>query len=183
MKLQKLLSKHIKNQNFVKVYTATDNYQIEKYEGFIFEENKKYILMNDMLDFNYDGFVLLRKADINEIKYTENEKFFSHILKKEKIKKRLFNKRKKLKLKLSSLEKMMKNLKSLKIPIICEHLYEKEDVFQIGSIKKVYKNRAMMRYFNSRGEFDLKLLPISYRTLTIIRIDSPYANIFYKYAK
>ena len=183
MKLSKKLKKHIKKENFVKIYIASNEYEITYFEGFIFEQNKDYVLMNDMHDFDYDGFVIIRKSDIDEIKHTENEKFYLHILKKEKIKKDIFRRKKKLNFKLSSITKMMRNLQELKIPVICEHIYKNKDLFQIGIIKKVTKKKSYMQYFNARGEFTLKLLPVSYKSLTFIRIDSPYAKLFYKYTK
>ena len=183
MKLDNKLKKHIKKQNFVKIHIASDKHSITYFEGFIFEQTKDYVLMNDMYDFNYDGLIVLRKSDIDEIKCTENEKFYLHILKQEKIKKEILKKRKKLNFKLSSMKNMMKNLQDLKVPVICEHKYNNDDLFQIGSIKKVTKKKSYMQYFNARGEFTLKLLPISYKSLTFIRIDSPYTSLFYKYSK
>ena len=183
MKLNKLLTKHIKNKNFVKVYTSTKDTDLEYYEGFIFEYNNDYVLMNDMRDFTYDGLVVFKKSDIHEIKHTDYEKFFLHLLEKEKIKKEIYKKRKDLKFKLASMQEMMENLKSLRIPIICEHLYAKKDLFQIGTIEEVSKKKAQMKYFNARGKFDFKLVPVSYKSLTFIRIDSPYAKIFHKYSK
>jgi len=154
-----------------------------QFNGFILEEYKDFILMSDTYDFMFDGFIILKKSDIDEIKHTENEKFYLKILKQEKIKKDIYLKRRKLDFKLSSIKNMMKNLQRLKTPIICEHLYKKEDLFQIGTIEKVTKKKSQMKYFNARGEFTLKLLPIPYKTLTFIRIDSPYAKLFYKYSK
>jgi len=183
LKLNKLLHKHIKNENFVKVYTSTEDTDLEAYEGFIFEYNNDYVLMNDMRDFNYDGLVVLKKADIHEIKHTQNENFFLHLLKKEKIKKDIYKRRKRIKFKLASIQEMMDNLKSLQIPIICEHLSGKRELFQIGTIKEVSNKKAQMKYFNARGKFDFKLVPVPYKSLTFMRIDSPYANIFYKYSK
>ena len=181
--MNKLLRKHIKNENYVKVYTSAGDTELESYEGFIFEYNNDYVLMSDMRDFYYDGFVVLKKADIHEIIHTENEKFILFLLRKEKIKKDIYKRRKRIQFKLASMPEMMKNLRSLQIPVICEHLYGKKDLFQIGTIKKVSKKKAKMKYFNARGEFDFKLVPIPYKSLTLIRIDSPYAKIFYKYTK
>lgn len=183
MKLNKKLSKHVKNENFVKVYTTCKGLNLGHYEGFIFDYNDNYVLMNDMRDFDYDGLVVFKKSDIYEIKHTENEKFFLHLLKKEHIKKKIFKQKKKLQFQLASMQKMMETLKSLHIPVICEHLYGKKDLFQIGTIQKAGKKKAQMKYFNARGEYDYKLLAVSYKTLTLIRIDSPYANIFHKHSK
>ncbi len=183
MKLNKLLRKHIKNENFVKVYTSSKDFNLGSYEGFIFDYSDDYVLMNDMRDFDYDGLVVFKKSDIYEIKHTENEKFFLYLLKKEHIKKEIFKRKNKLKFKLASMQEMMETLKYLHIPVICEHIYGKKDLFQIGTIQKVGKRKAQMKYFNARGKFDFKLVPVSYKSITFIRIDSPYANIFYKYSK
>ena len=179
----KLISKHIKKKNFVKVYISYNGYNLTHFEGFIFEQNRDFILMSDMNDFNYDGLVVLRKSDISEIKHTDKIKFFHKILKKEKIKKRIFKRRAKIDFKLETMYKMMKQLKKLQIPIICEHLYEKEELFQIGPIQKVGKKKAEIKYFNALGKFDFKPAIAKYKSITYIQIDSPYANIFYKYVK
>lgn len=60
--MKKRINKHIENKDFVKVYiTDNDDTEITHFEGLIFEQNDKLILMNDMTDFYYDGLVILKK--------------------------------------------------------------------------------------------------------------------------
>ena len=183
MKLDKIINKHIKNKNFVKVYISHKDYNLTYFTGFIFEHNRDFILMSDMNDFNYEGLIVLRKSDISEIKHKGKIKFFHKMLKKEKIKKRIFKRRAQIDFGLDTMHNMMKQLKKLQIPIICEHLYKKDELFQIGTIQKVGKKKAEIKYFNVLGKFDFKPSIAKYKSITYIRIDSPYANIFYKYVK
>lgn len=85
--MKKRIKKHIDKQNFVKIYLADDEGStLTHFEGFIFDQNDKYILMCDLEDFNYDGFVVARKSDISEIKRTDNEALFDSITEKEGLK-------------------------------------------------------------------------------------------------
>ncbi len=92
MKLNKLLRKHIKNENFVKVYTSSKDFNLGSYEGFIFDYSDDYVLMNDMRDFDYDGLVVFKKSDIymkSNIQKMKNS--FCTYLKKNISKKRYSN--------------------------------------------------------------------------------------------
>jgi hypothetical protein len=182
--MKKRVEKHIKNQDFVKVYLADkDDLSITHFEGFIFEQSDRFILMSDTTDFNYDGIVVLRKSDISEIKHKENERFFKKILDDEKITELIFTKRDALNFSLSTFEDMFEQLQSSGLSIIIECKYSKDDRFLIGPIVKTENKRVRLKYFNANGEFDLKPTSAKYKEITFFKIDSPYANIFYKYAK
>ncbi|MXV49610.1 hypothetical protein GS399_01390 [Pedobacter sp. HMF7647] len=182
--MKKRIAKHIKNQDFVKVYiTNTDDYEIDHFNGIIYEQNDKFILMCDTFDFNFDGFIVLRKSDISEIKCTENEKIFKQIIDNERITNSITKKRLAINVTLSAFKEMFIQLMYLKLPIIIECKYGKDDRFQIGPICEVDEKKVKLKHFNASGEFDLKPTTARYKEITFFRIDSPYANIFYKYAK
>ena len=182
--MKQCIQKHINNKDFVKVYISDkDDLQIERFQGYIFKQTKDFIIMNDFMDFFYDGFVILRKRDIYEIKHSNDEKFFNKILVGEKIKKEVLNKYKELDLNLHSFEKIFESIFKTNLPVIVESKYGKDDIFQIGSIKKINKDNVKINYFNSRGEFDLKPVTAKYNKITSIKIDTNYANTFFKYAK
>ena len=183
--MKKLIEKHIKNIDFVKVYLSdnkTDS-EITHFEGYIFEQNKKFIIMNDMYDFTYDGLVIVKKSDISEIKHTKNEKFFTKILAKENIKKSIINTWEQRKISLQNIETIFTQIQSLQIPVILECQYGNDDRFIIGPIEKIGTKKVKVKYFNAQGEYDFKPVSAEYKDITVIRFDSPYANIFYKYAK
>lgn len=179
----KKLNKHIRKLQFVKAYICDKNEQsLTHFEGIIFNQNEDYMLMCDLSDFNYDGFVILRKEDVLNIKRSENEKFFNRILQKEKIVKEIHQRHRDLDFKLGTLEKMFFQLKKMGIATIVECLYNSEEAFQIGPVINVKEKKMKMDYFNSRGEFDVDSISIKYKDITFFRIDSPYANLFFKYA-
>jgi hypothetical protein len=180
----KKIKKHIEKLHFVKVYICDKNEQsLTHFEGIIFDQNENFILMCDLSDFNYDGFVVLRKEDVLDIKRSENEKFFNLILKEEKIIKKIFQRNRDLDFDLGDMVDMFCQLKKMGIATIVECLYDSEESFQIGPIVKVQENKLKMDYFNSRGEFEGEPVYVKYEDITFFRFDSPYANLFLKYAE
>lgn len=179
----KKIKKHIKKLQFVKVYISDKEEQsLTHFEGIIFDQNEEFLVMCDLSDFNYDGFVVLRKEDISSIKRSENEKFFNKILKEEKIIKEIQRRSGYLDFELGDTEQMFRQLKKMGIATIIECLYDSEEAFQIGPIVKAKADKLKMDYFNSRGEFDQASVTIKYKDITFFRFDSPYANLFFKYA-
>ena len=129
------IKKHIEHQDYVKVYIVdNEDLKITHFEGIIFEQSDKFVLMCDTTDFYYDGLIVLRKRDISEIKHSDNERFFKHILDSEKISDVLIQKRAAIEFKLSSFKEMFTWIKDQKRPIIVECKYDKDDRFQIGQI-------------------------------------------------
>ena len=182
--MKKRINKHLEKRDKVKVYIVDENgNEITDFEGFIIEESEKYILMSDMFDFYYNGLVVLRKRDIYEIRCSDNEKFFKYMLDKEKITDAIFEKRNQIDFKLGSFKEMFESLQRLGIPIIIECDYGTKDRFIIGPVSDFDNKKVKINYFNSRGVYDLKPVVAKYKDITFIKIDSPYANIFFKYAK
>lgn len=180
----KKISKHIDKLRFVKVYICDREEQsLTHFEGIIFDQNDDFIYMCDLSDFNYDGFVVLRKEDICDIKRSENEKFFNRILTEEEIVQKIKRRRKQLDFDLGDMEDMFRQLKKMNMATIVECLYESEESFQIGPIVKCKEKKMKIDYFNSRGEYDIDPVSVRYKDITFFRIDSPYANLFYKYAE
>lgn len=178
--MNKKITKHIKNQDYVKVYIADDEL-ITNFNGFIFEQNEKFILIGCAPDFNYDGLAVIRKSDISEIKHSDNEKFFKKIMDEEKISQLIAERRKSILFSLDSFSKMFMQLKEQNLPIIIECNYGNKDRFIIGPVKDVEEKKVKIRYFNSVGEFDFKPVVIKYKEITSIKIDDPYATTFFKY--
>ncbi len=180
--MNKRLNKHQKKQNFVKIYLADDKGNaLDHFSGIVLEHNTEIVMMIDLLDFNYDGYVIFRKSHICEIKHSKNEEFFQKILSKENLLEPILNRCQPIKL--GEMEDMFKQLKKRNLPIIIERLYDSEDIFQIGPIHSVSKKSVRINYFNARGEFELKPVVSKYKSITFFRVDSTYANLFNKYTK
>jgi hypothetical protein len=182
--MKKIITKHIQKQHFVKVSIKDrEGHHLTHFGGFIFAQSKTFLFMSDFADFNSDGFVIIRKKDVYEIKHSQNEVFYNKILVAEKIKTATFKREKELNIKLDSFQVLFKQLKVIQNAIIVESNYGKKDRFIIGKVEKVKKKTTQILYFNTIGEYDIKPTPVLYKNITFLRIDSPYAITFQRYTK
>ena len=79
--MKKKIQKHIDKQQYIKVYLEeSDGSAMTRFEGVIFEQNEKFILMCDTHDFDYDGLIILRKKDISKIRRSAFDKFVDMVL-------------------------------------------------------------------------------------------------------
>ncbi|MDX1447115.1 hypothetical protein [Lishizhenia sp.] len=141
--MKKRLKKHIQAKDFVKIYLADqDGFELYRFDGIIRDQNDDYILMVDFTDLTYDGVVVFRKADVSEIKHSKNEIFFNTVLAQEGFKDKALKKANKLGLHLNDFKGMIEQVKTQKLPLILERLYEKETKFQIGSVNKIGKKKG-----------------------------------------
>ena len=182
--MKKRIQKCIDGQDYVKVHiTEKKGDYIEHVDGVILDQSSDQILMSDSFDFHYDGLKVIRKRDISEIQLTDNERFMKSVLKAEGYMALVRKRREQLRLKLGSLQQIFEQLKRSKLPVIIECKYGKSDLFQIGPVLEVTDKRVTIDHFNPRGEFDTKPVITKLKDITVVQIDSPYANTFYKYTK
>lgn len=182
--MKKRIKKHIGKREFVKLFLVdTDGDELINFNGIIFAQNDDFVVMNDMFDFNFDGFVVVKKSDVSEIKRTENEVFFDKIIESEGLKNIIEDKYTELNFPLGNFPEMFEFLRIKGKPIIIQNLYDGKDTFQIGPINKIEKKKVFIDYFNSRGEYDMKPVSSKFKDITYFRIESPYANMFFKYAR
>lgn len=183
-KMKKRIKKYIDSKSYVKVYLADyEGFELTSFGGIIVEQNEKFILMSDLNDFNFDGVVIVRKSDISNVKRSINESFFDTIIEKEGIKQAIIQRTANLNFKLGDFTEMFISLKELGIAIIIEQLYANVSKFQVGPVSKVDKKKVFLDYFNANGEFDFKPVTSKFKDITFVRIDSPYANLFFKHVK
>ncbi len=182
--MKKRIKKHIDKKELVKLFLVDrDGDQLINFNGVIFAQNDEFVLMNDMFDFHFDGFVIVKKSDITEIKRTENEAFIDKIIESEGLKDQIEDKYTELGLSLSNFPEMFDYLKMKGKPVIIQDLYNGKDIFQIGPINSIEKKKVFIDYFNARGEYDLKPVSSKFKDITYVRIDSPYAEMFFKYSR
>lgn len=182
--MKKTIKKHIDKQDFVKVYLSDDNgFSMIHFEGIVFDQSEKFVLMCDFEDFKFDGFVVFRKSDISEIKRSENESFVDSIIEKEGLKSSIIQKAANLDLNLDGFKEIVETLKVIEQPVIIEHLYDSKPRFHIGPITKIKGKKVYVDYINAKGEYDLKPVVSKFKEITYIKFDSLYANLFFKYAK
>lgn len=179
----KKLDKHIQKSHFVKVYLGdSEGNHLKHFEGVVFSYNNDFVFMCDFADFNPDGFVVFRKDDIIDVQRTENETFFDHILKSESLLRTVRVQKREFPLRLSKMETMFAQLREFKLPIIIECLYTEEELFHLGIVKKMDTKKVEIQFLGANGIFEKENRNIDFDDITFFRFDSPYANLFYKYA-
>lgn len=182
--MKKRINKHIEKKDFVKVYLADHNgFDLINFSGVIFAQNEEFVVMSSLYDFNEDGFVVISKSDISEIKKGENELFYDKIIISEGIKQKMEARFLELDFKLGTYAEMFESIKNVGFPIIIQNLYGPKSIFLIGPIFNVKKKKVFIDYFNARGEYDLKPVSIKYKDITFFRFDDLYSNLFFKHSK
>jgi len=181
--MKQKLDQHILSHNYVKVYiTDKESAHITHFAGIVFDQTDDLVLMSDTNDFDYDGLIVLRKNDISEIKHTDNERFVTHILEQEGLRENWLERRAAMNISLAPLQQLLEQVQALGLPIIAECRYKGDDIFQVGPIHSVTEEHLKIQYFNANGEYDLKPTLAELDAITFLRIDSPYANLMFKYA-
>lgn len=184
MKMKKRVKKHIENKDFVKVYLVDyDGTPITNFTGIILDQNEDSLLMIEFLEFHYDGLAVFPKSAIDEIRCSDNEKCFGHILNKEGKLTDALNHIKTIGFQLDTYPNMFSFLENKKLPVIVDCSFNKKEIFQLGPILKTTKKKVWLEYINSWGEYSLKPVKSNYKDISFIRIDSDYVNLFYKYGK
>ena len=182
--MKKKIQKHIDKQQYVKVYLEeSDGSAMTSFEGVIFEQNEKFILMCDTHDFDYDGLIILRKKDISKIRRSEFDKFVDMVLEKEDLKPQFIHNYTELDFHLGTWSKMFGALQIMEKAVIVDMLYGEDELFQLGSVSKVKPNSVVIDYISASGKYDLKPVVAKFKEITCVRIDSKYADLYYKYAK
>ncbi len=181
--MNKRIEEHIKNKDYVRVYIEeTAGLELTHFNGFILEQNDDLVMMIDTIDFYYDGIVFARKSDITEIRCREIQKFNKFIYEKENLIDDFFSRHLKLNLNFGTVKELFESIKENGIPvnIYCE--YEKESRFVIGPVADFDAETIWVKHFDAIGEYDLKPVKLEYDEITYIKVNSPYSNIYYKYA-
>jgi hypothetical protein len=143
--------------------------------GCLLDISDKWILIQNISEFHLDGYSIIRKTDINKIRYDERDKYFEEILKKEGVDNKVS---KKYKINLTNLSTIFESLKKIKLNIIVECENKKDDIFAIGKITQINKDSIAMHHFDACGKWAKKSKVIYYSKITTIGFDQEYINIF-----
>ena len=181
--MNKKISQHIENQDFVKIYISNKKgIAIANFQGIIFAQSENFIIMSDCQDFNFDGFVLIRKKDISKVAHTDSQIFFKKVLEKENIIQSIVEKYKLLELEFIDFKHIFEYVRNKNIALIIECNYGKEDDFFIGPITDINDKKVKIKFLSTQGHLDMRPTSVKLKKITIVKINSPYTDIYYKYA-
>lgn len=158
-------------------------YSENKYiNGFIHDRSRNLVLMQMFSDFMPDGYVIFSPKHIVEVRANELDQFCQSILEKEGLMKCVNYKRK---IPISSYKKMLNYFIQRKENIIIESENDNEDecVFYLGRPIRIDGNKLWFACLGPDGKWEEYLSHFSIETITLIQYDTPYLNIFTKYAE
>ena len=181
--MKKTIAKHIEKRHFVKTYLKDDEgNSITNYTGFILEQNDEFILLADTHDFKPNGLVVCRKKDINEILYSDQQKFMEKVMLKEGRIDEVIARRQLFEFELGTLKELLNYILENDLAFIVECNYSSNDNFYLGTLDSVKNKKFRMNYINADGRYDYKTIPVRFEDVTMMTIDSEYANFIRKYA-
>lgn len=139
---------------------------------------QKLVLLQNLYDFDTDGYIIIRIKDITDVRITKSQKFSQVILKEEGILDKI---RKPSISSLDHWENALMELFRMEANVIIECESKETDEFYIGKITYVDKKSLLLLYFNGAGEWDDEPTEILLKNITSVGFDSRYINIISKY--
>ena len=157
-----------------------DNYKIENKRGYILDFNDDYVLLQDMDDFEVNGYLIIPTNTISKVRFNNNDRYYEKILHWEKLTDKI---EKKHDINLSNWKSIFNSIKNLNLNVIIENENPDDCTFDIGPIIEVSKEAVYIRYFNAKGLLDTEITKIIWSKITLVRFDDRYINTFSKYLR
>ncbi len=146
--------------------------------GLIVAESDTLVAIQRESDFQFDGFIFIRKRDITKrIQGTESQRYHASIMRKEGLWKTPPKSIKKLPI--DSWENLV--LALVEKPAMIEN--ERKGDSWVGVLKGCTKTAAMIQYFNPMGVFDENIDHVPFRSITSLQYGDRYTTTHFKYLK
>ncbi|PZR23716.1 MAG: hypothetical protein DI535_23470 [Citrobacter freundii] len=172
------IDRHIQQRNFVKI---SRNLKGSSYDlrGFILGKSASLLLIQSTHDFLFDGYEIIRRADVINIRNGKFEKTSKRIFREEGLLKSSFGLDAKISLK--GWQTVFTDLKRLDYHVIvkCE---DKENAdFIIGPVKRVSAASVSIQYYDPAGKLENKLSKVRLKEITTVIFGDNYSTVFRKY--
>lgn len=170
---KKDIKKCIKNSSIVKI-----NYLEEEIYGHILMSSEKFLLVLEILDFNYQGLIVFNKKYIKKINHKKQEKFYEKLMKKyvKKPQKKLSW------LNLKSFNTLFASMKKYHNELSIQFI-ESTDIFIVGIIIKIDNKYLHVRTINTEAKYNTYIDKLAIKTIGKIEFDNSYVNLLFKYNK
>jgi hypothetical protein len=172
------ITRHIDQQNFVKI-TRSISGSNEDLRGFILAKSASLLLIQITVNFMFDGYAVIRKSDIIEIRHGKFEKASKRIFKEEGLLRSSFGLDEKISLR--SWETVFTDLKRLDYHVITECENREEPDFVIGPIKRILSSRVSIQYYDPTGKLEKKPSQVLFTDITSVLFGDNYSTVFRKY--
>ncbi len=165
---------------YLKVQRQVAKDVLEQSKGYVVDFSKTFILLQEVNDFDVDGYSIFPLKTISNLQFNNNDKYYDKIMHSEGLTDKVVCKHK---IDLKNWTSIFKSIRLLGLNVIVENEDPSDESFDIGSITKVTKASVYIRYFDAQGYLDKEPTKISFDLITIVRFEDRYTNTFSKYLR
>jgi len=179
-KIAEKIEEHFKNKTYCKITRKVGKDAVEMSSGYIVDYSDNFLLLHETGDFLVVCYNVLPINQIQKIRFNKWDKCQNKIMILEgEIEKVGI----KYKIDLNSWETVFKSIKNHLLNVIVE--CESPDIagFTIGPIVKTTKKYVYIQNFDPAGVLDEKPTSIDFESVTKVKFDDRYINIFSKYLR
>ncbi len=158
-----LLSEFVRERKLVSIRRG--NIDENTIQGFVLSFSDQLVLIQYVFDFILDGLMVIRRADITEIKCNATDEFQKNLLVAEQLFQKVpfaesFD--------LHDWKSIINQLSKQHELIILEDERPDEAVFLIGKVQKITNSSLSMKYFSGAGNWDEKPSKISFANISAV---------------
>ncbi|REC47939.1 hypothetical protein [Chryseobacterium pennipullorum] len=175
---KRLIQKHIKNTDFVKVYLDHDN--DSAIFGFIVKFSDHFLMIEESNDFALVGVKIVPYSKVRGIRHSRYDKISKAIYLEEKLVR--FDQNIIDKTNVENGESLFKSIKKQDFHCSIESKKNKRDIFSIGEILEIDEKSVVIKNYDPAGKFTTPH-KISFKNIHVINFNDNYTKVFRKYLK
>jgi len=147
-------------------------------QGFVLAASDELVVLQYVYDFHLDGLMVLRVADITEVRFKATDKLQKKLLAQEGLLERVpFNSAFDLRNWRSVISQLSKEFGLMILE--CELAEEPE--FYIGRILKTTETGARLLFFSGAAKWDKKPSTVRFKDITSCQVGSNYINVYQRH--
>jgi hypothetical protein len=147
-------------------------------QGFVLASSDDLVVLQYVYDFNLDGLMVIRTADITEVRCTATDKFQKRLLEQEGLIKRVpFG----IDLKLNNWRSVISELSEKYALMILECEAGEEKEFVIGRVLDTTTIAVQVRYFSGAAAWSRTAVKLNFIDITSCRVGTKYIDVYERY--
>ncbi len=150
----------------------------DAWNGFPLVLGDELVLLRTLHDFEFDGFSVLRLADVTDVRSGDVERFFERVIKAEGLDRDLAPPRPIL---LRSMRTALESVRAHYRFAIIECEGADDDEFYLGEIARVDDEALHLHYIHVDGSRDREATRVALDEITLVRFDENYLRLYGKY--
>ena len=170
------IMQHQQKRDLVSVHRGEiDDYAIQ---GFILASSKQLVVLQYVYDFNLDGLMVIRTADITEVRCSATNMFQKELLEREGLIQRVpfgatFN--------LHDWRSVISELSKENSLMILECEKMEENIFVIGRVLETTTAEVEIQHFSGTARWERNPAILSFNDLTCCQVGTNYVNVYQRH--